>query len=194
MTGFSTLKKTFFVLFFGAVFISAPSLALSATLYFDPQNQNLGLNQEFGVDLMIEVKEQEINAVAASIVFPADLIEIKKTEDAGSILSLWVDRPYLENGVLSFAGLIPGGFQGHSGKLLTLRARALKEGTGEFVLQDIQVLLHDGQGTPADFSSFSFQFSIREDVKVQPAEPAADTIPPEPFVPEIAKHPDFMIP
>jgi len=172
-------------------------------LYFEPRSQEFGLEHEFQVSLIIDPQGKEINAVEASIVFPKDLVEIKSIEDGSSILTLWVEKPSVLHEAdtkIRFAGVIPGGFKGimapfeeiYPGKLLSLTLTAIKEGAGEFRLEDVQVLLHDGKGTKAEFQVSGFRFQVSEDIEIIPVERVLDIIPPEPFTPEIARDPNIF--
>ena len=175
-------------------------IAYAAELFFEPQTQELGVGQEFQVNLMLDPVGEEINAVATKLSFPEDLMEVVEIQDGSSILTLWVERPVLQDGKITFAGIVPGGFIGilgpyeepKPGKLLEVIMRAKDVGQGELVLEETQVLLNDSLGTPADFQASNFKLQVSEDIEVVPIETIPDTIAPESFIPEIAQHPDMF--
>ncbi len=181
-------------------FAVIPLIGQAAELYFEPKAQEFGVGQDFQIDLMLDTQEKEINAMEASIVFPEELVEITDIKDGSSILTLWVEQPSLHEEKITFAGIVPGGFAGvvgpyegaKPGKILSIALKTKNPGQGEVALEDVQVLLHDGLGTPVDFSISNFHFSIFEDVEVKPVEPVPDITPPKPFTPEIVQHPELF--
>jgi len=172
----------------------------AAELFFEPKIQEVGVGQEFQVSLILDPVGEEINAVAAKLSFPEDLVEVVEIRDGSSILTLWVEKPALQNGKIAFAGIVPGGFIGilgpyeepKPGKILEVIMRTKDVGQGEFTIEEAQVLLNDGLGTPADFQASNFKLQASRDIEVVPIETFPDTIAPEPFTPEIAQHPDMF--
>ena len=187
------------------VFSCLLPLAVGAVeLFFEPETQKLGVGQEFRVDLMIDPQGEEINAMEATIIFPEDIIEVINIEDGGSILTLWIERPSVLHETdtkIKFSGIIPGGFKGIMGpfkgtlpgKILSLIIVTTKEGMGEVVLKNVQVLLHDGKGTSTKSKISNFKFLISKQIPItQIPIPEIDDVPPELFVPEIARDPDMF--
>jgi hypothetical protein len=165
--------------------------AQAAELFFKPRVQELGLGQEFAIDLMIDPQEQAINAVSANVIFPQNLLEVSAIQDGSSIITLWLERPHLKQGTIDkeqgtrdkeqgardkeqgeivFSGVIPGGFVGimkplnviEPGKILRIVFKAKSQGEGEILVKDAQVLLHDGLGTPALVQLSNFRLLITD--------------------------------
>jgi hypothetical protein len=197
---FSVLFQVSLVLILFSFSLVLPSIGHAAELFFEPGIQEVSIGQEFQVDLMLDPQGKKINVVAATLSFSEDLLDIVEIGDGSSILTLWVEKPVLQEGKISFAGMAPGGFIGilgpykgaQPGKILEIGLRGKSPGQGGINIEEAQVLLHDGKGTPAEFSISNFQFSIKEDMEFVPVEPEPDTIPPESFTPEIARHPDLF--
>ena len=184
----------FYFLFFGQVF--------AAELFFDAETQEIGINQQFQVDLMLDTEGEIINAIEGEIAFPKELLEIKEIRDGDSIINLWVERPSIKStDRVVFSGIIPTGFAGvlspyyegeRPGKIFSLIFISKSEGEGTVALKEGKVLLHDGLGTPAKVEIFNFQFSISEDVSGFEFQVPEDTDLPEDFKPEIAQNSDMF--
>ena len=173
---------------------------IAAKLYFEPSSQELGVGQEFQVDLMLDPQGKEINAVAATLSFLENLVEVVEIRDGSSILTFWVEKSALHEGKISFAGIVPGGFVGiigpfegaRPGKVLEVVLKAISVGSGEIVTQESEIFLHDGLGTKVETTVGNFQFSIAEDIEVVSTERTQDTTPPESFILEITQHPEMF--
>jgi len=174
------------------VFIATPVLA--AEISFDTKTNSVTAGQQFQAGVVLNTNGEEINAVEGKIIFPSDLLKLKEIRDANSIISFWVDKPKLESdGQIAFSGIIPGGYRGPKGLLLTLIFVSKKEGQGTIELQNAKTLLNDGNGTEAALSIAPYQFTISQAVSAPSAPlvvpPIIDKEPPESFVPEIGQNP-----
>ena len=116
------MKKYYKIVFSIFIFLFFTFRVEAAILYFEPKTQELGLGQEFQVDLMLDTQGKEINAMEVSIIIPEELIEVVNIRDGSSILTLWVERPKIETRIdantntkyheIKFVGIVPGGFSG----------------------------------------------------------------------------------
>ena len=136
-----------FVLFYTLI----PLVTKAATLYLIPQSQTIHQGNTFIVEVRLDTEGEEINAVKADLEFSPDLLKASDFSKGGSILNLWAKEPVFSNeeGFISFAGGLPGGFRG---KGLALKITFLAKETGKANVsfkEDSQVLLNDGKGTPA---------------------------------------------
>jgi len=174
------------------LFAAVPVLA--AEISFDTKTNSVTAGQQFQASVVLNTNGEEINAVEGKIIFPSDLLKLKEIRDANSVVSFWVDKPKLESdGQISFSGIIPGGYQGPKGLLLTLIFVSKKEGQGTIELQDAKTLLNDGKGTKAALSITPYQFIISQAMSAPSFPPATppviDKESPESFVPEIGQNP-----
>jgi hypothetical protein len=141
------------------------------------------------VEVVLNAGEEDINAVAGRIIYPADLLELQVAQEANSIVSLWIEKPQSAYpGEVVFSGITPGGYEGGRGLLFTLNFIAQKEGQGTIELKGAEALQNDGDGTPSATlltPSLPFAISGQEtpDVKLF----FVDEDPPETFQPEIAR-------
>ncbi len=141
------------------------------------------------VIIRLNTEKQNINAVEAHFSFKPAEFSVEEVSDGGSIINLWIKRPSFsnENGTLDLAGLVPGGYEGAVGKLITVKIIPLKAGPASgFRLVSADVLLNNGQGTPAkvSFSQNEFVLNLLSSTS---SPPIADTQPPDPFLPQIGR-------
>ncbi len=192
------------------ILVLLPLTGQAAELFFEPRAQETGVGQEFQVDLMLDPQGKEINAVSASIVFPQDLLEVLSIRDGSSILTLWVERPTVKDGAISFSGVAPGGFIGimrpenviEPGKVLGVvfktrgtdaKPNAELTQSGLVGIQNPVVLLHDGLGTRAELEISNFEFLISKQIPFSEIPIIeTDTTPPEPFTPEVGSSPNLF--
>lgn len=199
MIKFSKIKIIILFSIFYFIF-SVPVLA--AELFFNSKTQEIGVGQEFQVDLMLDAEGQDINAAEGKIIFPENLFELKIINDGGSIINFWVEKPDQKKaGEIKFSGVIPGGFRGvlgpywkgyKSGKALSLIFAAKKEGSGAIEIRGAKVLLNDGNGTPANLKISNFQFNIKDVGRPYMDVRRSDIDPPELFTPEISSDPNVF--
>jgi len=163
----------------------------------------IGVGQEFQVDLMLDTEGQDINAVEGKAVFPRNLVELKAIYTGNSIINFWIEQPAQKNSEINFSGVIPGGFSGvlgpywkgyRPGKIFSLIFAAKKEGSGVIEIRDTKVLLNDGKGTLAEVKISNFAYSAEAPLSGAKAGQFSikDIDPPELFTPEIARDPNIF--
>ena len=182
------LLSTFYFLF-------SFSLVEAAKLGLTSEIQEIGLNQQFQMDISLDTENEEINAVEGKVIFPGDLLELKEIRDGNSIINFWIERPKVEQaGIIGFSGIIPGGYQETKGFVFSVVFRAKASGSGAIEIRDAKVLLNDGRGTEASVKLSPFQLSISQEVSPATAtvETIKDTDQPEEFKPEIAQSPEIF--
>ncbi len=188
------MKKILFIIF--SLLIALPVSA--ATLYFKPENIQIGVGETGRMELFLDSPEN-VNALEGKIIFPADLLEVKNLSDGNSIINLWITKPRVENNSIIFAGIIPGGYPAFGGKILTvdfLAKKSLPAGRqeAEAVLQikEAQALLNDGKGTAASLSLKPITFEISTKPTGMGVEEMKDDIPPEDFLPSVSSDPSVF--
>ena len=138
----------FKLFFLSALILGASFLPVqAASLFYQSPAEPIDLNQEFRVDIFLDTEGETINAVAGSLALPAEGLKLEAISEGNSFLSFWMDKPQLEAGKISFAGIAPGGFAGNRGLLFSLFFSAPQELVTSLEWRELQVLAHDGQGT-----------------------------------------------
>jgi len=206
-----TSIKKFKIIFLLSVFyflLSTFAHAQSLSLKSAKTSYNVG--DSFSVSLVLDTGGQIINTINGSIGIPLDKFQILETRYGNSIISLWVERPAINaNRTITFSGGVPGGFGGSSGPILSFSLKAKEAGSGKIGLQDVKVLLNDGQGTELKNISLKIlTLTIKEpppapkvekkappkpkEEKVEEIKevylPPPDTIPPESFIPLVSRN------
>jgi len=179
-------------------FLFSVSLALmpirtsAAQLELAAQTQEIGMGQSFQVDLILDTENQDINALEGKIIFPQDLLEIKKINDGNSIINLWIDKPKSTSASqIAFSGIVPGGYDSSQGLIFSITFLAKKEGGGVIEFNGIKALQNDGLGTEASLTASNYQFLISQEVPTPQitAPLIEDHDLPEEFTPQIAADP-----
>lgn len=195
--------KIIYLIFFEIIlFFCLPVSVIAVEIFFEPDIKEMGVGQEFIIHLMINTQEETINALEGKIIFPDDILKLKDIQEGGSIISLWIDKPFLENNEITFSGIIPAGFSGIMqpyqendllpGEIISLIFVSQQKGEGNINFKDGKILLHDGKGTPVKFINSNFKFTIQEDIEVVPLEYISDITLPEIFEPEIIQNNDIF--
>ncbi len=154
------------------------------------------MGEQFTVKVMIESREEAINAAEAVIRFPSAQLEVFKLNKNGSIFSLWAEEPSFENknGLIRFAGGLPTpGFKRGSGTVLSIVFRAKASGLALIRFEQGAILSDDGLGTNILSELRSARYEI-EAMRVPPPSPppslpkpvVVDTEPPEAFEIEVS--------
>ena len=118
------MNKLYFyilLLFFTAI----PCFSSASQLYISSQTDTL-INT-VSVDIYAEAT---INAVQGSIIIPPHVI-VREISDGDSVVNYWIEKPHVnaENQTLVFSGIIPGGFNGKKGHLISISLSADTEAT-----------------------------------------------------------------
>ena len=128
------------------------------------------------IKVLVRTPDNSINALEGTVVFPAELAQLVEIKTGSSIVSFWVDKPAQQGNRISFSGVIPGGFKGDKGHLFSLVV-LIKDGekkSGQFLFDDVQVLLNDGLGTPDVVVVNPLTFSLEEESNAEEVNDAAE--------------------
>jgi len=110
MFKFQNFKKIIIILplLLGFVFFN---FCNAATLYLEPQAQDIKLGEVFIQEIKIDT-EKPVNAIEVNLKYPSDVLEVVDVSFGNSILTIFAQNPVIdqENGLISFAGGIPGGY------------------------------------------------------------------------------------
>lgn len=172
-------------LFFIALFL-LPATSFAAEFRFEQQTSSVRVGDTFIVNLLLYTETDVINAIEGSVHFPPSL-SLSDIRLRGSLVPLWISSPMeKEKGTVSFAGILPGGYQG-TGNVFTLLFKATQKGTARISYgADTKAYQNDGKGTAATLSMPALSLSISPSSGT-PADRTLekDSLPPEPFTPEI---------
>ncbi len=187
--------KIFLFCLIGAASLSISQIALGAEMSLLSSSSSFALNEEVEIYLFLNTQGENINALEGTIDYPLNLSLIK-IKEGDSIVSFWVKKPEEKNRIIRFAGIIPGGFQGRKGKILSLIFRPKEKGKGTIQIKTAKVLLNDGKGTETKTSIKNLQFTVEKNNKKFFSSSRKikqkDLHPPEPFKPIITRSPNLF--
>ena len=159
-----------------------------AQIYFGLPSLEQTVGSTFELGVFLDGQGQPIAAVESQLVL-SDGLEIVDIRDGNSTLSLWLERPQAQGSTISFSGVIPGGFSGERGELFTVIVKATKVGEGNVASRNTQILLNDGQGTPAEVQPAPIAVSIIAEGEPTLYQEPVDIEKPEVFTPMLLEQP-----
>ncbi len=164
-----------------------PIDVMAARLYFEPKSISAGVGSIIPAKVFLDSSTEKINALQVSVKYPGKILKLKDWSDGNSIINLWIQNPKAENDTISFQGIIPGGYQGSAGLLLTLNFEVVGEGVATTYFADnSEALLNDGKGTSVKLELDKLNLSIGGKDKTEILD-SNDNTPPEDFLPVISR-------
>lgn len=127
-----------------------PGILNAATISLLPASQNSSVDSIITVNVNVSSIDQSMNAISGVIVFPNNMLSLSSVSKTGSIVDFWAVEPNFSNdsGVINFEGvLLPPGFSGKTGKILSLNFKAKKVGNANVDFNSSSILAADGLGT-----------------------------------------------
>ena len=173
-------------------FLLSTVSAHAGVISIQTESKKFHLGDVFTIDVVVNSEGQTLNAVATDVVFPNELLEYVKDNDAKSVLSLWVEDPELvETSTVHLSGITPGGFNEPDAQIVSLTFKVIGQGQGNIETSNAQLLLHDGLGTQAMVKAENVHVSIVEGTSLLSVN-AVDDEDPENFTPTITSDPDVF--
>lgn len=106
---------------------------------------------------ILATSDVPVNVFKGAVRFNEEVLAVTNINYNTSLADLWAEEPWYQSGEgsIGFAGgtTRPGGFTGTE-SLLTVTFKALAAGNGNLVLNDTQILMHDGLGTEAPLTDY----------------------------------------
>lgn len=171
------------------VFFILPINSRAAEINLNIGSSAYDLQDTFMVDLYIDTESSSVNALEAEINFDADLLKVIETIDSDSTVNFWIEKN-VSSGMITLSGIIPGGFNGESGKILTILFETVASGQARIELQEAAAFLSDGLGTREDILGKQIDVEISKKVSQNIQNKnlySSDKYPPESFKPEISR-------
>jgi hypothetical protein len=172
------MKKFFVTLFSISLFFLAQTLyAASLSTTFSSNEYRIG--EEFTVPIfVVSDAAHPLNAFSIEVSYPKDILSFVGTDEASSIVPLWVEKPENDSsGRVVIEGAVPGGFvdvfdplaQTHtSGLITTLIFKPIKAGSGAIETSNMHVYTNDGLATPIATTGFFSPFTISNEIATVP--------------------------
>ena len=194
----------FLTIVIGSLFVFIVGVQ-AAKLYLESSQPEYAPNEVFSVDIRLNVTPPEnITAIEGYLKFDNQSLKAIDFLTGNSVL-MFIETPKIsqEQGIVSFSGIIPGGYTGRLpgdpgasnllGKIIFQAQKTINPQTSIYFLNNSRVLLDEGKEAKTNliFQSLDIQISSQE-VAFNPVNEwekvkEEDKIPPEEFQPEIVK-------
>lgn len=180
-------------------FFAFSNQIFAANITFDSPSYPVGVGDEFVISLKIQSQDESINAISGQLIFNDDRLTVKRIETANSIVTAWVEEPYVSGNAVIFSGIMPGGFidivdpitlKHSSADLFSLVLKVKKSGSSDISFSDIHVYKNDGLGTEATLMVEKLELNL-ESTGSNKEEKIIDNNDPEPFTPLITSDKDI---
>ncbi len=178
-------------LFLVLVSVSLPFIGYAAELRVTPPFGAVHEGDTFLLDIQLSAIDDPVNAFEAALALSENLT-VREIRTSRSVVPLWVTEPTLGTLPLTFAGVIPGGFEGilgtawygyRPGTLFRIVVEAKKVGQASVTIEPGAVAYrNDGEGSVAPLTALGTTFAVNprgSTTKVVP--PPFDETPPEEF-------------
>ena len=162
------------------LFLIVPAMTYAATLNVSPKSGTYHVGETFSVAVSTS-SPAAMNAASGTLNFSTNTMQLLSVSKAASIFSFWVQEPSFSNqaGTASFEGVVlPPGFTGNLGKLITYTFKVKKVGTGTVKLTNGTVLADDGNGTELFTGANSGTYTFTPAVVATPVAPVVATTAP----------------
>lgn len=149
---FFRINATIAILAMVACFVPAhPSHAAGASLKISPSTGTYEVGGLVDISMIVDTGGESINAVAATLQFPPDKLQVVNPAASTSFISVWVSAPTYSNtdGTVSFQGGLPNpGIKTSAGVITTITFRVKAPGKATLrYAPNAKVLRNDGNGT-----------------------------------------------
>ncbi len=164
------MLKGVYKILIGFCLLSLPVATHAATMEISPEYTLLQVGQSITLTIVTQSSEP-VNAVTATLSFPADILSVISISKNDSAFTLWVQEPKFSNtsGTISFSGIVPDPGVKDRALVLVVRMRANRAGTAVLRFNSAAVLANDGQGTNV------LTGTVPASITVTPGSPAKTT-------------------
>lgn len=136
----------------------------------ETENSAVDENELFTIDVSVGA-HVPVNAIDIGISFPKDQIEVVGIDTGESVITLWTEEPYVDNGtVILRGGTFRKGFLGEH-LVAQINARARTNGSAKFSVDDVRLLAGDGRGSTVTIAETGYE-SLMMYVSVEGQDPA----------------------
>lgn len=150
-------------LFLGEFFVN-PILARALTIYTYNDFSNSKIGEVNTIKIFIDTEDEEINVLEGKIKINGPA-EISNINTAGSIFSLWAEKPEVKNNQeINFTGGVQGGVYGKDLRLFVFDLT--RKGKGQISVEPIEIAgyLNDGIGTKIENINTNMLVNPRNDL------------------------------
>jgi hypothetical protein len=148
----TVLKRSLFTLspliLFVLLILSPVRASAAAKFYISPASQSYKVGDKITASVMVDTGGQAINAAEGTVTYSSDILEYQSVSTGGSVFTFWTQGPTGGNTSVSFGGgLSHPGYNGSSGKVVTITWKAKTNGSATIAINGQKILANDGAGT-----------------------------------------------
>jgi hypothetical protein len=173
------------------IILFTPNWLMAGEFYLEVSNESPGINELFAADVLVSTNDRA-NVVSGTFSFDKEFFDIERISTGNSIVGFWIEKPSeRQDGLVSFSGMIAGGFSSTEAKLFSVNLKPKLVGKTALEMTDLMLLAHDGVGTSLPTSSTPLELVIDNNTSSN-ANIDNDTEAPENFTPELVKRDDWF--
>lgn len=147
-THYTTVKYAFPLVIFTALFAGFAAIVTQTDSYVTirTSSETVAKDQQFVIEVLVTA-HIAVNAVDLVITYPEDTIHVDSIDVGTSVITLWTEEPYAENGNMYLrGGTFRKGFIGEH-TIARIKAHAIESGEAKILIKDTQLIAGDGKGT-----------------------------------------------
>jgi hypothetical protein len=171
-----------------------PLSSHAAQMRIDIGSDAYDLHDRFSADVYFGTDSENINAVETNISFDQSKLNLVDIVDSDSMVNFWIEKKSMP-GSVSLSGIIPGGFRGENGKIVSLVFETISSGSATIHIDNAAAFLNDGMGTSEFVSSTDNEIAISNQLSQHAGQSdlyLGDTYPPELFQAEVSQSPSLF--
>lgn len=167
-----------FILGFG--FVNASN---NPNVLFKTEKNTLPVNDITTIKVNVDSKGNIVNGIEGKLIYNPQNLILEKVQIGDSFISLWVEKPNTNTpGVVSFAGVIPGGIVLSDSNIFSLIFRAKQNSQNNITIEDFSLLVNDGSGSSLQSEIIPLSINISGDpLKESPSVDNVDNFIPNKF-------------
>lgn len=122
------------------------------TVRFVSSQSIVAAGERFSMKVMVDATNP-VNALDLAIALPEDLVEVVTLDEGSSVITIWTEDPFYEDGVVYLrGGTYRKGFIG-THEIITIELRAKAAGIATVALDEMQLFAGDGSGEEVELSN-----------------------------------------
>jgi uncharacterized membrane protein len=158
------MPRKFFLLIITLVFFATTPVAKAATMSLSPSTGTFSVGSTFDVSIFLDTDSKSVNAIAVSLLYPPDMLQVVSPSLGQSVIGVWTAAPKFDNlaGRVDLQGGIPGGITASKALIstVTFRVKSVGQAIVKF-LDNSKVLLNNGLGTNVLSQASSAIYNLR---------------------------------
>jgi len=126
----------------------------TSDIFIESSKDAVRAGEPFSIDILVDA-HAPVNAIDIKVALPSEYVEVVGINTGESVITLWTEEPYIENGTAYFrGGTFRKGFVGQH-KIASINLVANESGLAEFTVSEVLLLAGDGSGSEISLSDSS---------------------------------------